>query len=201
MGSPGREPGVRGADHRWAATRKAGRMWCRVRWEDATNGCRQGVGTGPEPLRRPFIFDPRRGSSIIQTTRDGPRVSPGATHIRPACRGSFPRRQSPCWKLITCNQGQSHQRAWVTPGASPGFVAPIIVRPRPAKRVEGGAEFEMNPTGDRSRNFEIISDPPSRPILFDPRRGSPRLTAGRTGPRVSPGATHVRPACRGSFFP
>jgi|GEM_PF-4485588 len=200
-------------------------MWCKARWEDPASGRRQGVETGPEPLRRPIIFDPRRGSPRLTAGRNGPRVSPGATHVRPARRGSFPRRRSPCWKSWTCDQEMIHQRTracrtggysradstgtkiptrkagrrWVAPGASPGFVAPIIVGPRPARRVEGGVGFEKNATGYRPRDFGAIPDPPRRPIIFDPRRGSPRLTAGRNGPRVSPGATHVRPACRGSL--
>jgi len=55
---------------------------------DQTTAHRRGVHSHPDPLIQRIMFDPLRGSSPIRTGRGGPRVSPGATHVRPAWRGS-----------------------------------------------------------------------------------------------------------------
>ncbi len=87
----------------------------------------------------------------------------------------------------------------VAPGASPGFMSPAIVRARPARRVECGPDLDGNDGLPWvARGLREHHAPSTHPIIFDPPGGSPLLTMGRSGPRVSPGATHVRPAYRGS---
>jgi len=78
-------------------------------------------------------------------------------------------------------------------------MSPAIVRARPARRVECGPDLDGNDGLPWvARRLRDHHTPSTHPIIFDPPGGSPRLTMGRNGPRVTPGATHVRPACRGS---
>jgi len=86
--APGASPGFGVARHRQGATRKAGRMWSRSRWPQRTTSGGPGLRDHLTPSTHPIIFDPLCGSPRLTMGRDGPRVSPGATHVRPACRGS-----------------------------------------------------------------------------------------------------------------
>jgi len=87
VGSPGRQAGVHVAGHRQGATRQAGRMWPRSRWQRRTTMGGPEASGPPYPIHAP---DHIRPAWRVAPTHDGAERTPGYTRGYP-CSTRVPR--------------------------------------------------------------------------------------------------------------
>ena len=200
------------APHPRPGRRQTPTEWCGA-WDEALRGPLPAARSRSRYLRcANRLYVPRQGQLETRTQNRGPRsdvrrprsdVQSPMSELRCPHGGNEPRAAIASARARRDAEPESPTRRAgrmsVALGASPGFMSPAIVRARPARRVECGPDLDGNDGLPWVvRGLRDHHTPSTHPIIFDPPGGSLRLTMGRNGPRVSPGATHVRPAYRGS---